>query len=87
MGAAAARAEAVDRQRYRGGEVAGVAGAAAAGGVVAMITIWLVSGKPDVAMAGNGVLAGLVMLGAPRPIAAAWPLLGGLMAINTARRP
>ncbi|QGG96786.1 ammonium transporter [Actinomarinicola tropica] len=33
---------------------------AAAGGVVAMITIWLVSGKPDVAMAGNGVLAGLV---------------------------
>jgi Amt family ammonium transporter len=34
--------------------------AAAAGAVVCMITIWLVSGKPDVAMTGNGVLAGLV---------------------------
>ncbi len=33
---------------------------AAAGAVVAMITIWLKSGKPDVAMAANGMLAGLV---------------------------
>ena len=34
--------------------------AAAAGAITAMITIWLKSGKPDVAMTGNGVLAGLV---------------------------
>jgi Amt family ammonium transporter len=34
--------------------------AGAAGGVAGMITIWIVSGKPDVAMTGNGVLAGLV---------------------------
>jgi ammonium transporter, Amt family len=34
--------------------------AAAAGAVVAMFTIWVVSGKPDVAMVGNGLLAGLV---------------------------
>ncbi|MGB0114349.1 MAG: ammonium transporter [Ilumatobacteraceae bacterium] len=34
--------------------------AAAAGGVAAMFLIWAIAGKPDVAMAGNGVLAGLV---------------------------
>jgi ammonium transporter, Amt family len=34
--------------------------AGAAGGVIAMLVTWLKSGKPDVAMAGNGVLAGLV---------------------------
>jgi Amt family ammonium transporter len=34
--------------------------AGAAGGVAGMLTIWIVSGKPDVAMTGNGVLAGLV---------------------------
>ena len=34
--------------------------AAAAGGVAAMFLIWAITGKPDVAMAGNGVLAGLV---------------------------
>jgi Amt family ammonium transporter len=34
--------------------------AGAAGGVSAMITVWLKIGVPDVAMAGNGVLAGLV---------------------------
>lgn len=34
--------------------------AAAAGGAVATLVIWVVSGKPDVAMAGNGALAGLV---------------------------
>jgi Amt family ammonium transporter len=34
--------------------------AGAAGGVVAMLVVWLVSGKPDVGMTGNGVLAGLV---------------------------
>ena len=34
--------------------------AGAAGAVAAMITVWLTTGKPDVAMTGNGVLAGLV---------------------------
>ncbi len=33
---------------------------AAAGAVVAMGVIWAVSGKPDVSMTGNGLLAGLV---------------------------
>jgi Amt family ammonium transporter len=34
--------------------------AAAAGAVVAMITTWVKTGKPDVSMTGNGLLAGLV---------------------------
>jgi ammonium transporter, Amt family len=36
--------------------------AAAAGGVTAMIMSWVMSKKPDVSMAGNGVLAGLVSI-------------------------
>lgn len=36
--------------------------AACAGGVAAMSTIWLRSGKPDVGMTCNGVLAGLVSI-------------------------
>jgi Amt family ammonium transporter len=39
--------------------------AAAAGGLACTITIWLKSGKPDLAMIGNGVLAGLVSITAP----------------------
>jgi Amt family ammonium transporter len=39
--------------------------AAVAGGLFCTITIWLKSGKPDVAMIGNGVLAGLVAITAP----------------------
>jgi Amt family ammonium transporter len=39
--------------------------AGAAGGFVTTITIWLVAGKPDLAMIGNGVLAGLVAITAP----------------------
>ncbi len=39
--------------------------AAAAGGLFTAITITLVSGKPDLAMIGNGVLAGLVAITAP----------------------
>ena len=35
---------------------------ACAGAVAAMITIWLTSGKPDVGMAANGLLAGLVSI-------------------------
>ena len=34
--------------------------AGAAGGVFSTVTVWLKTGVPDVAMAGNGVLAGLV---------------------------
>ncbi|MBW3614598.1 MAG: ammonium transporter [Actinobacteria bacterium] len=34
--------------------------AAAAGAIAAMLAIWMKSGKPDVAMAANGMLAGLV---------------------------
>jgi Amt family ammonium transporter len=36
--------------------------AAAAGALMATATIWIKSGKPDVAMAGNGALAGLVSI-------------------------
>ena len=39
--------------------------AAAAGGAASAITIWAKSGKPDLAMIGNGVLAGLVAITAP----------------------
>jgi ammonium transporter, Amt family len=36
--------------------------AACAGGVTAMITSWITAKKPDVSMAGNGILAGLVSI-------------------------
>ncbi len=39
--------------------------AAAAGAVSALITIWIISKKPDASMALNGVLAGLVAITAP----------------------
>ena len=39
--------------------------AAAAGGAATTATIWLKTGKPDLAMIGNGVLAGLVAITAP----------------------
>ncbi len=39
--------------------------AAAAGAIMAMIVTWLKSGKPDVGMTGNGVIAGLVAITAP----------------------
>lgn len=39
--------------------------AAAAGSVVAMITSWIISKKPDASMALNGALAGLVAITAP----------------------
>jgi ammonium transporter, Amt family len=46
--------------------------AAAAGAVVATMTIWIVGGKPDVAMAGNGVLAGLVGITAGCGVLSNW---------------
>ncbi len=36
--------------------------AAASGAVAAMVTSWITMGKPDVSMAGNGMLAGLVAI-------------------------
>ncbi len=39
--------------------------AAVAGGIACAATIWLKTGKPDLAMVGNGVLAGLVAITAP----------------------
>lgn len=39
--------------------------AACAGGISAMLTIWLILGKPDIAMTMNGILAGLVAITAP----------------------
>ena len=39
--------------------------AAAADGAATAATIWLKTGKPDIAMIGNGVLAGLVAITAP----------------------
>jgi ammonium transporter, Amt family len=54
--------------------------AAAAGAVSAMLTIWAKSGKPDVAMAANGLLAGLV--GITAGAAAVSPV--GAIAIGTA---
>jgi len=47
--------------------------AAAAGGLATTITIWMKTGKPDVAMIGNGVLAGLVAITAP--VGAVTPLM------------
>ncbi len=48
----------------------------AAGALTAMATIWIISGKPDVAMAGNGLLGGLVGV-----TAGAWAFsaVGGLI--------
>ncbi|MEO6651807.1 MAG: ammonium transporter [Ilumatobacteraceae bacterium] len=39
--------------------------AAIGGGLICTIVVWLTSGKPDLAMIGNGVLAGLVGITAP----------------------
>lgn len=39
--------------------------AAAAGGITATITSWTISGKPDLSMIINGILAGLVAITAP----------------------
>jgi len=39
--------------------------AAAAGGILAMLSVWKMFGKPDLSMAMNGALAGLVAITAP----------------------
>jgi Amt family ammonium transporter len=57
--------------------------AAAAGAIVAMITIWIIGGKPDASMTLNGALAGLVGITAPcavvSPISAI--IIGGLAGV------
>ncbi|MBT8214064.1 MAG: ammonium transporter, partial [Acidimicrobiia bacterium] len=54
--------------------------AAAAGAVVAMGTNWLRDGKPDVSIAANGLLAGLVAITAPVGTVETWAavLIGGV---------
>ncbi len=55
--------------------------AGAAGGMAATVTVWLKTGFPDVAMAGNGVLAGLVGITAGTAAVSPWgAVLIGLLA-------
>ena len=60
--------------------------AAAAGALSAMLTIWVIGGKPDLSMTMNGCLAGLVAITAPcacvTPVSAiAIGLIGGVLVV------
>ena len=60
--------------------------AAAAGAVTAMIVNWLKDGKPDVSIAANGLLAGLVAITAPVGAVQTWAAvvigaIGGLIVV------
>ncbi|MBN1384356.1 MAG: ammonium transporter [Elusimicrobia bacterium] len=60
--------------------------AAAAGGIFAMITVWKMFGKPDLSMAMNGALAGLVAITAPCAFVEPWAAIvigavGGIIVV------
>ena len=62
--------------------------AAAAGAIMAMLAIWMKSGKPDVAMAANGMLAGLVAITAgcaavSNPAAVAIGAIAGVLVVGS----
>lgn len=64
--------------------------AAAAGAVVAMLTNWRLDGKPDVSIAANGLLAGLVAVTAPVGSVETWAAvligaIGGLIVVFSVR--
>ncbi|MBN3040943.1 MAG: ammonium transporter [Candidatus Omnitrophica bacterium] len=57
--------------------------AAASGGILAMVAVWKKFGKPDLSMAMNGALAGLVAITAPCAFIEPWAsiVIGGIAGI------
>ncbi|MFC1806823.1 ammonium transporter [Candidatus Omnitrophota bacterium] len=60
--------------------------AAAIGGITAMLTVWKMFGKPDLSMAMNGALAGLVAITAPCAFVEPWAAIiigavGGIIVV------
>ena len=60
--------------------------AAALGGITAMVTVWRMFGKPDLSMAMNGALAGLVAITAPCAFVEPWAAMligaiGGIIVV------